>query len=95
MALMCHYDFWQSQNSTRPDKGKGLSYIEHASEGKRIFLFVREQANDEHGRTMGFVNFGEVGFVSSTGSKPMDVVWRLKEPMPTFMWQTAAKLAVG
>ncbi len=86
---------WQSQNSTRPDKGKGLSYIEHASEGKRIFLFVREQANDEHGRTMGFVNFGEVGYVSSTGSKPMDIVWRLEEPMPTFMWQASAKLAMG
>lgn len=41
------------------------------------------------------VNFGEVDFVNSTGAKPMNVVWRLKTPMPAFMWQAAAKLAVG
>lgn len=32
--------------------------------GKRLFLFVREQTKDEYGRTMGFVNYGEVGYVS-------------------------------
>lgn len=44
---------------------------------------------------MGFVNFGEVEYVSHHGSQPMSITWQLKQPMPPFMWQQAAKLAVG
>ncbi|MBJ7536465.1 DUF3427 domain-containing protein [Marinomonas transparens] len=94
-AINEHLFHWQSQNSARPDKGKGLSYIEQNKNGKRIFLFVREQSKDENGRTMGFVNFGEVKYVSHTGSQPMSITWRLQQAMPSFMWKQAAKLAVG
>ncbi|WP_017443989.1 DUF3427 domain-containing protein [Gayadomonas joobiniege] len=86
---------WQSQNSARPDRGRGLDYIQHKKLGKRLFLFVRERSKDEYGRTMGFVNYGEVEYVSHTGSQPMNIRWQLKESMPHFMWQEAAKLAVG
>lgn len=86
---------WQSQNSSRPDRGRGRDYIQHREIGKRLFLFVREQAKDEYGRTMGFVNFGEVEYVSHTGSQPMSINWKLQSSMPHFMWQQAAKLAVG
>jgi len=86
---------WQSQNSARPDTGKGLDYIRHKKISKRLFLFVREQSDDEFGNTMGFVNFGEVTFVSHTGSQPMNIVWQLHHPMPDFMWHETAKLAVG
>lgn len=81
--------------SSRPNTGKGLSYIQHKKTSMRIVLFVREQAKDENGRTMSFVNFGEVEFVSSTGTKPMNLTWRLKASMSTFMWQASAKLAMG
>ncbi|EXJ12301.1 DUF3427 domain-containing protein [Nitrincola nitratireducens] len=94
-AINEHLFHWQSQNSARPDKGRGLEYIKHQNIGKRLFLFVREQSKDEYGRTMGFVNYGEVDYVSHTGSQPMSITWQLKEPMPHFMWQQAAKLAVG
>ncbi|WP_217522796.1 DUF3427 domain-containing protein [Vibrio metschnikovii] len=94
-AINEHLFHWQSQNSARPDKGRGLEYIQHQKMGKRLFLFVREQTKDEYGRTMGFVNYGEVDYVSHTGSQPMSITWQLKEPMPHFMWQQAAKLAVG
>ncbi|KOO56976.1 restriction endonuclease subunit R [Rheinheimera sp. KL1] len=86
---------WQSQNSARPDRGRGLDYLQHKITGKRIFLFVREQTDDEYGRTMGFVNYGEVEYVSHTGSQPMSITWKLQSVMPSFMWQQAAKLAVG
>lgn len=94
-AISEHLFHWQSQNSARPDRGKGKEYIHHKKTGKRLFLFVREQTKDEHGRTMGFVNFGEVDYVSHTGSQPMNINWKLKTSMPNFMWQHAAKLAVG
>lgn len=86
---------WQSQNASRPDRGRGLEYIQHKALGKRLFLFVREANKDEYGRTFGFVNFGEVDYVSHSGSQPMNITWRLHQAMPSFMWQQAAKLAVG
>ncbi|MDD2222220.1 MAG: DUF3427 domain-containing protein [Pseudomonas sp.] len=86
---------WQSQNSARPERGKGLSYIQHQAMGKRLFLFVREHSKDEYGATMGFVNFGEVAYVSHQGSQPMSITWQLNTPMPHFMWKQAAKLALG
>jgi len=94
-AINEHRFHWQSQNNARPDKGRGLEYIQHRKVGKRLFLFVREQTKDEYGRTMGFVNYGEVEYVSHTGSQPMSITWKLKDPMPSFMWHQAAKLAIG
>ena len=94
-AINEHLFHWQSQNSTRPDRGRGQDYVQHQKIGKRLFLFVREQAKDEYGRTMGFVNYGEVEYVSHTGSQPMSITWKLRYAMPNFMWQQAAKLAVG
>jgi superfamily II DNA or RNA helicase len=86
---------WQSQNSARPDRGRGRDYVQHSKIGKRLFLFVREHSKDEYGRTMGFVNYGEVAYVRHSGSQPMSITWELNTPMPHFMWQQAAKLAVG
>ena len=86
---------WQSQNSARPERGKGLEYVTHKEKGKRLFLFVREQSKDEFGKTMGFVNFGEVDYVSHTGSQPMNITWKLRNTMPAFMWKQAAKLAMA
>ena len=86
---------WQSQNSARPDKGKGLSYVSHKKTGKTIILFVREQSNDEYGRAMGFVNLGVVGLQGNYGSQPMNITWKLENPLPSFLWKEAAKLAAG
>ena len=86
---------WQSQNATRADLGKGLTYIEHESLGKRILKFVREKAKDEYGNTMGYVFLGEVEYVSHTGSKPMNITWELREPIPNYLWKESAKMAVG
>jgi hypothetical protein len=86
---------WQTQNSAKPSTGKGLSYIKQKDNKKIILLFVREQAKDENGKTMGFVNFGPVDFVKYQGSQPMNITWKLKHPMPAYMWHDTAKLAVG
>ncbi|MGB1293382.1 MAG: DUF3427 domain-containing protein, partial [Pseudoalteromonas sp.] len=86
---------WQTQNSARPEHGRGLSYIQHQQTGKTILLFVREQGKDENGRTMGFVNYGEVKYQNHNGSQPMNITWELTNPMPSEMWHEAGKLAVG
>jgi superfamily II DNA or RNA helicase len=86
---------WQTQNSAKPQSGRGLSYIKQKENNKTYLLFVREQAKDENGRTMGFVNFGPVDFVKYEGSQPMNIMWKLKHPMPAYLWHETAKLAVG
>jgi superfamily II DNA or RNA helicase/HKD family nuclease len=86
---------WQSQNSARPDIGKGLSYIKHKENKKRILLFVREKNKDEFGNTMGYVFVGEGTLIKSEGTKPMNIKWELNEPMPHYLWNDAAKLRVG
>jgi superfamily II DNA or RNA helicase len=86
---------WQSQNSSRPDVGKGLSYIKHKENNKKVLLFVREKASDENGNTMGYVFIGEAQFIESEGAKPMNIKWELNEPMPNYLWKASAKLSVG
>ncbi|RAR49882.1 DUF3427 domain-containing protein [Flavobacterium lacus] len=86
---------WQSQNSSRPDLGKGLSYIKHKENNKKVLLFVREKASDENGNTMGYVFIGEAQFIESEGAKPMNIKWELNEPMPNYLWKDSAKLSIG
>jgi len=86
---------WQTQNSAKPSSGRGLGYIKQKENKKTFLLFVREQAKDENGRTMGFVNFGPVDFVKYEGSQPMNITWKLKHPMPAYLWHETAKLSVG
>lgn len=86
---------WQSQNQTRHDSGKGLTYINHQKLGKHILLFVRERATNEFGNTMGYVFIGEGNFIEYEGSKPMSIKWELNEPMPNYLWKESAKMLVG
>lgn len=86
---------WQSQNSARPDTGKGLSYIQHQSNGKRILLFVREEKQNQYKNTLGYVFIGEGNLQDHYGSKPMSINWQLNEPIPPFLYQASAKLSSG
>jgi len=86
---------WQTQNSARPDLGKGLSYIKHKEQDKKILLFVREKAKNEFGNSLGYVFIGEGNLKDFKGSKPMSINWELSEPMPHYLWKDAAKLSVG
>jgi hypothetical protein len=86
---------WQSQNQTRSDTGKGITYIKHQENNKIILLFVREQSKDEYKNTMGYVFVGKANYIDHYGSKPVSITWQLEEPMPNYLWKQAAKLAVG
>ena len=86
---------WQSQNSTSPESVKGKSYINHEQMQKKILMFVRERKKDEHGNTMGFVFLGDVSYVNSNGSRPMNIKWRLKERIPSYLLKDSGKLQVG
>jgi superfamily II DNA or RNA helicase len=86
---------WQTQNSARPDKGKGLTYINQQDSQKNILLFVREKNTDEFKNTMAFVFIGNAKFLEYSGSKPMSIKWQLHDPMPHYIWKDSAKMAIG
>jgi len=86
---------WQSQNSASPDTTKGNSYIRHQANKKKILLFVREKAKDEYGNTMGYIFVGEGFLKEYYGSKPMNIIWELSQPLPHYLWNQAVKLRVG
>lgn len=86
---------WQSQNSAGPETPKGLSYIQHVENDKKILLFIRERNKDEFGNTMGYVFVGECFLKEHYGAKPMNIKWELNEPLPHYLWNDAAKLRVG
>ena len=86
---------WQSQNSVKSESGRGISYINHEREEKKILLFVREKNTDEYGNSMGSVFLGEAKLTDYYGSKPMSIKWQLNEPIPPYLWKASAKMAVG
>jgi len=86
---------WQSHNAYGPETTKGLSYINHKENDKKILLFVREKGKDEYGNTLGYVFIGEGSFIDTEGSKPMSIKWELSEPIPNYLWKESAKMSVG
>ena len=91
-ALNKNLFHWQTQNSASPNTPKGQAYIQSE---KNVLLFVREQAKDAYGFTMGYVFLGEAIFQSHSGEKPMNIEWKLEEPMPPYILKESQKLAVG
>jgi superfamily II DNA or RNA helicase len=86
---------WQSQNRASPDNASGKAYITQHILGRNILIFVREQNEDEFGNTMSYVFLGKADFMKTSGEKPMNVEWKLQEPMPAYIWKESGKLAVG
>lgn len=86
---------WQSQNSSKPENGKGLSYINHLRNNKKILLFIREKNTDEFGNTIGYVFLGSVNYQEHYGTKPMSINWELEEPLPPYLWKSTVKMSVG
>ena len=72
---------WQSQSTTGEDSVTGQRYIHHRARGSHVLLFVREEKT-ESGAAAPYTFLGEADYVSHTGSKPMNIVWRLRQEIP-------------
>ncbi|MBO5593524.1 MAG: DUF3427 domain-containing protein [Prevotella sp.] len=85
---------WETQNKVSPSSQAGKNYI---NETQTMLLFVRQQDSfpEDKGRTMGFTYLGEVKLVKWQGAKPMEIVWKLKTPMPASMLKIAKHRLVG
>src|SRR5699024_5552822 len=78
---------WQSQSNTRPETKKGKRHINHQKEKITPFLFVRKTKKDERGETEPYFFVGPVELKSWEGSQPMNIVWKVEEPLPADIYQ--------
>ena len=85
---------WQSQSTTSEQSQTGQRYIHHQSRGGKVALFVREDKKDKAG-ACPYTFLGLADYESHTGSKPMNIIWRLHEPIPAKFLQKTNKLIVG
>ncbi|WP_298069382.1 DEAD/DEAH box helicase [uncultured Mailhella sp.] len=87
---------WQSQSTTAENSATGQRYIHHQERGSRVLLFVREFKEDYTYKTTAAYTFlGTANYVRHTGSRPMDIIWRLDHPIPAKYLKKTNKLVVG
>ena len=72
---------WQSQSTTAETSKTGQRYIHHKEMDGKILLFVREFKQDSCGAAP-YTFLGTAEYVSHTGSKPMDILWKLDNEIP-------------
>ena len=85
---------WQSQSITSETSPTGKRYIAKKKGSGHALLFVREQKSDIYG-AQPFVFLGPVYYVKHEGSRPMNVTWRLEQPIPAKFLKKTNKLVVG
>ncbi|MGB2850330.1 MAG: DUF3427 domain-containing protein, partial [Solirubrobacterales bacterium] len=85
---------WESQSRQTPRQPTVQRYINHASEGSKVLLFVREQKRGELG-TAPFHFLGPATYVSHEGERPVAFTWRLKHPMPEELFEVARSVSAA
>ena len=85
---------WQSQSTTTDTRSVGQRYINHRKGGSKVLLFVREFKKDISG-TAPYTFLGTVNYVKHTGSRPMNITWKLDNPIPAKYLKKTNKLVVG
>ena len=86
---------WQSQSTTNAEGKVGQRYINHRKNGSKVLLFVREFKNDVYGNTAPYTYLGTANYVSHSGSRPMNITWKLDAPIPAKYLKKTNKLVVG
>lgn len=72
---------WQSQSRTSIDSPTGQRYVNHMNRNNNVLLFVRENKRED-GITSPYIYLGPADIVSYSGSKPINIVWKLKNTLP-------------
>ena len=83
---------WESQSTTSVESPTGQRYITHATRGSSVVLFVRRAKTGDIG-TEPYTCLGTAQFQQATGSRPMQIVWRLDRTMPADLFMEARAVA--
>lgn len=84
---------WQSQSTTSESSKTGQRYINHAKLKNKILLFVREYKIDfSTGLASPYTFLGTAKYLKHTGSRPMNIIWKLDYPIPAKFLKKTQKL---
>ena len=72
---------WQSQSRTSIESPTGQRYINHIKTNNNILLFVRENKSEDS-VTSPYIYLGPADIVRYSGSKPINIVWKLRNKLP-------------
>lgn len=84
---------WESQSQTSVDSPTGQRYVRQGVRGNEILIFVREARVWEFGKGVPYTLLGPADYVSHRGERPIEIVWRLRSPMPPDMFHVARAAA--
>ena len=80
---------WQTQNNAGPDNASGRRYMESLDNGWHFQLFVRTRKGE------AYLACGPVTMESIEGNRPMNIVWRLEQPLPAKWFREFSMLRGG
>lgn len=81
---------WESQNRTSVTSETGQRYINHRRLGSSVHLFLREtKSPDGDLGTPPYFYAGTMQYESHSGDRPIRTMWRLDEPLPIDVFQSA------
>ena len=82
--LISHELFhWQTQSNTSEHSPTGQRYIRHSEMGYTPLLFVRETKTLTSGLSAPYHFLGPCRYISHTGSRPINITWKLLYSVPT------------
>jgi hypothetical protein len=87
-AISASLFHWQSQSTTSAEAPVGRRYVER---GSTVLLFVRQEKR-RNGLASSYCFLGPADYVSHQCSRPMNIIWKLRHPMPAKFLQKAARL---
>ena len=91
-AINQDYFHWESQSTTSAESATGRRYATHIERGSNIVLFVRRAKSGDIG-TEPYTCLGTARFDHSSGSRPMQIVWKLDREMPVDLFLEAKAAA--
>ena len=88
---------WQSQSTTNATGTVGQRYINHKKRGSKVLLFVREFKSDRiiPNGVGAYTFLGTANYVTHSGSRPMNITWKLDRPIPAKYLKKTNKMVVG
>lgn len=73
---------WISQPKTFHSSNVGQMFIKHAEKGINVHIFARKNAFMDGNKTCPFIYLGNAFYYSSSGDKPMNILWKLENKIP-------------
>ena len=82
---------WQSQSTTSTESATGKRYLNGSS---TVLLFVRENKSAD-GISSSYCFLGPAQYVSYSGSRPINITWKLLYKMPARLCRMTERMAIA